>query len=227
MGRTPCASLRYAPHRPFCAAPLYVSPSLSPPKVPPIDSREDPGHTSPMSYHAKDVMQDLARYNERANGEMYEILSALTDRARKREAGSWFGSIHSLLNHVIICDINWLQRFRTLSPDSPVLNDPGLNPPGLSWAHDLHDDFERLREERVFVDTKIRAWFAEFPEERYGEKFQYVDSKGASQRPVAAAAFEFLFLHQIHHRGEVAQVLDCLGLPNNFADNKAFLHAAE
>ena len=36
-------------------------------------------------------------------------------------------------------------------------------------------------------------------------------------------AFEFLFVHQIHHRGQVSQVLDLLGLPNNFADNVAFL----
>jgi uncharacterized damage-inducible protein DinB len=44
---------------------------------------------------------------------------------------------------------------------------------------------------------------------------------------VAASAFEFLFVHQTHHRGQVSQILDRLGLPNNVADNAAFLEPAD
>lgn len=171
--------------------------------------------------------KNLARYNERANRELYETLAALTDRARKRETGSWFGSIHGILNHLIIADINWLRRYRALAPESPVLTDPRLDPPNLSWAHDLHDDFKDLRESRRMVDERIRAWFDEFPASRYGEEFQYRDSAGTSRNARAGAAFEFLFLHQIHHRGQVSQVLDGLGLPNNLADNGAYLEGPE
>ncbi len=173
------------------------------------------------------TFQNLARYNERANREMYQILSTLTDRARKREAGSWFGSIHGILNHLIICDINWLKRYRVLSPGSAVLNDPRLDPPNLSWDHDLHDDFASLRENRTLVDERIGAWFAEFPISRYNEAFQYHDSVGIPRHATAGAAFEFLFLHQIHHRGQISQILDCMGLHNNFADNIAYLEGLD
>ena len=40
---------------------------------------------------------------------------------------------------------------------------------------------------------------------------------------MAGKAFEFLFLHQTHHRGQISQILDRIGLPNNLADNAAFL----
>jgi uncharacterized damage-inducible protein DinB len=176
-----------------------------------------------MGYGIQNAFQNLARYNERANQEMYAVLSQLTDKARKRDVGSWFGSIHGILNHILITDMNWLKRYRELSPESPVLTDPQLDPPNLSWSHDLHEDFEGLRQTRGLVDAKIRAWFAEFPISGCGEEFQYHDSRGTLRRAAAGAAFEFLFLHQTHHRGQISQILDTLGLPNNFADNAAFL----
>ncbi|MGB5751122.1 MAG: DinB family protein [Desulfobacterales bacterium] len=176
-----------------------------------------------MAHDIKQSFLNLARYNERVNREMYEVLSVLTGRARKREAGSWFGSIHGILNHLIICDLNWLKRYRALSPESPVLTDPRLDPPNLSWDHDLHDNFAGLREDRRIVDERIRAWFVEFPVSRYDEIFEYQDSKGNRQHATAGTAFEFLFLHQTHHRGQISQILDSMGLSNNFADNFAYL----
>jgi len=178
-----------------------------------------------MAYDIKQSFQNLACYNERVNQEMFTILAALTDRARKQDAGSWFGSIHGILNHIIICDINWLKRFRVLAPGSPVLTDSRLDPPNLSWDHDLHDDFAALREDRSIVDASIRAWFAEFPAERYDAAFEYRDSAGNRRHAVAGAAFEFLFLHQTHHRGQISQILDGMGLAHSFADNAAYLES--
>jgi uncharacterized damage-inducible protein DinB len=180
--------------------------------------------TSPVSlYTAQHLFQNLARYNERANQELYASLSHLTGRARRRDMGSWFGSLHGILNHIIICDINWLRRYRALEPDSPVLNGPALDPPNLSWDRDLHDDFKGLGEHRRQVDALIRAWFDAFPPARYEEAFQYRDSVGKTRSARAGQAFEFLFLHQIHHRGQISQMLDMLGQPNNLADNAAYL----
>ena len=110
-----------------------------------------------MGYNIQGVFQNLSIYNERVNREMYQILSSLTDRARKKDVGSWFGSIHGILNHLIIVDLNWLKRFRALAPESPVLTDPQLDPPNLSWEHDLHQDFGDLRKTRALVDDKIRV----------------------------------------------------------------------
>jgi uncharacterized damage-inducible protein DinB len=169
------------------------------------------------------LFQLQARYNARANREMFTVLSQLTEKGRRRDAGSWFVSIHGILNHLIVADINWLRRFRALSPNSMVLSDPGLDPPNLSWNHDLYNDFAGLSAGRVFVDERIIAWFEEFPAARCGETFEYQDSAGSLRSASAAAAFAFLFTHQTHHRGQISQILDALGLPNNMADNRAYL----
>jgi uncharacterized damage-inducible protein DinB len=202
---------------------LAFQPVGYPQPAKPGDGKLGNAQTLAEGYTPQDLFQNLARYNERANHEMFECLSTLTGRARRRDVGSWFGSIHGILNHVIICDINWLRRYRALWPDSPVLNDPRLDPPNLSWNHDLHDDLKGLNEHRAQVDALIRAWFQVFPPERYNEPFQYQDSVGAPRSAVAGRAFEFLFLHQTHHRGQISQILDTLGLPNNLADNAAYL----
>jgi uncharacterized damage-inducible protein DinB len=176
-----------------------------------------------MAYDIKQSFLNLARYNERVNQQMYEVLSVLTGRARNQEVGSWFGSIHGIMNHIIICDFNWLKRYRALSPESPVLTDPRLDPPNLSWEHNLHDSFTGLRKDRTIVDERIRAWFEEFPTARYDEVFEYQDSVGNNRQATAGAAFEFLFLHQTHHRGQISQILDNMGLAHSFADNAVYL----
>jgi uncharacterized damage-inducible protein DinB len=176
-----------------------------------------------MKYLSKDIYLQLALYNKRANAEMFDVLAKLTDKARRRDTGSWFGSIHRLVNHIIIADMHWLNRFKPVLPESTVLRDPLLSPDRLSWQHDLCEDFDDLQHQRRFVDDRIIAWFEECPEDRYGDSFQYLDSAGNLRSAVVGQAFEFLFIHQIHHRGQVSQVLDSLGLPNNFADNVAFL----
>ncbi len=40
---------------------------------------------------------------------------------------------------------------------------------------------------------------------------------------IPAMAYEFLFLHQIHLRGQISQILDTFGLPSNWGDNAAYL----
>ena len=176
-----------------------------------------------MAYDLKQSFQKSARYNAWANRQMFTTLANLTGRARRRDVGAWFGSIHGVLNHILICDINWLRRFRALAPDSTVLSHPCLDPPNLSWDHDLHDDLKGLQASRTAVDEQICAWFDEFPPARYGTVFQYRDSVGARRQALAGQAFEFLFLHQIHHRGQISQILDAFGLPNNWGDNAAYL----
>jgi uncharacterized damage-inducible protein DinB len=171
----------------------------------------------------KDIFLYLARYNQRANAEMFQVLAKLTDKARRRDTGSWFGSLQGLVNHLIVADLHWLQRFKPVFPESAVLNDPRLSPAGLSWKQDLRENFEELQEEHRFVDERLIAWFEECPEDRYGDPFQYTDSAGNLRSAIVGQAFTFLFVHQTHHRGQVAQVLDTLGLPNSFADNVAFL----
>jgi uncharacterized damage-inducible protein DinB len=50
-----------------------------------------------MAYELKSSFQHSARYNAWAKQQMFAALAKRTGRARRRDAGSWFGSIHRLL----------------------------------------------------------------------------------------------------------------------------------
>ncbi len=176
-----------------------------------------------MTTSTRNIFLDLARYGRRANNELFEALSKLTERARRRDTGSYFGSVSRLVNHILIADMFWLKRFRPLFPESRVLADQRLIPDDLAWEVDRGESFAELWEQRSYVDDGLIRWFEECPEDRYEKRFDYLDSGGSTRSAVAVEAFEFLFLHQMHHRGQVSQILDAFGLPNNVADNGAFL----
>ena len=162
-----------------------------------------------------------ADYNRRMNQGLYEGLGQLSPVALHRDRGSWFGSLTGLLNHIIVTDIHWLDRFRPLAPDAPPLSDCRLAAFSLEWKP-LSDDFSVLQEGRTVIDGLFCEWFAFYPGEEYGRMFDYRDSGGGVHSVQASRAFDFVLMHQNYHRGQISQVLDEIGLPHSFADNGEF-----
>jgi len=181
------------------------------------------GYIYPMEYNQKESYIYRASYNADANKEMFGILAGLTDKARRRECGSYFGSLWGILDHLVTAEYVWLNRFKPLLEDSDFFRDPELSPDNLSWFEDLCPGFEELGERSAYISGKLTEWFRVYPREGYGKPFQYRDSKGATRDAVAGPSFDYLLIHQLHHRGQISQILDVAGLPNNFADNLRFL----
>jgi uncharacterized damage-inducible protein DinB len=92
--------------------------------------------------------QMLARYNRIANERLFAQCAQLDDaQYRKPRAGS-FGSIHALLNHILLGDRRWMGLFETGEPVTPPLNQI------------LYDDFSGLRSARAREDARIESFFA-------------------------------------------------------------------
>jgi len=138
----------------------------------------------------------LARYNRVANQRLYATCASLGDAEyRKPRAGS-LGSIHALLNHILLGDRVWMERFETTG---------GTVTPPLKTI--LYEDFGALREARVREDARIESFFASLGESFLSCSLAYVNSQGkhcVDSAPVAAA---HLFNHQAHHRGQVHVML--------------------
>src|SRR5215472_14310648 len=91
--------------------------------------------------------QMLARYNRIANDRLYSVCGQLDDNEyRKLRAGS-FGSVHALLNHILLGDRRWMKLFQNGQRETPPLNQI------------LYDDFANLRSARVTEDTRIEEFF--------------------------------------------------------------------
>ncbi len=166
----------------------------------------------------------LARYNKAANESLVGHLASLPPSEISKPRGSYFGSIQGVLDHVIMCDINWLRRFRELfTPDPKVganeaLNRPRLAPAGNDWTTYEFPLFEEFRRERGAVDAIFVDWIAAADTIRFGEVLAYYDSHGQPKRYYFREALDHVFNHQTHHRGQVSQILDELGIPHDYSN---------
>jgi uncharacterized damage-inducible protein DinB len=160
----------------------------------------------------------LARYNRETNIALVGILDKLGAEARAAPRLSFFGSIQGILDHLITWDINWLRRFRGLYSDSESLNRPRLAPAGHAWTIFSFPDFSEFKAEREKVDAIFVDWIALADTERFGEVLAYSDSHGIPKRYFLRDALDHVFNHQAHHRGQVSQILDELGIAHDWSN---------
>jgi len=139
--------------------------------------------------------QNMARYNRVANERIFAVCAQLDDAEyRKQRAGS-FGSIHALLNHILLGDRIWMSRFEGGGKTTPPLNSI------------LFDDFAALRQARAEEDAHIEAFFEHATREIFDRSLSYTNSRGQDYVDPTAVAVAHLFNHQTHHRGQVHVML--------------------
>lgn len=137
----------------------------------------------------------LARYNRIANEHIYEACSKLSDDERRQQRAGSFGSIHALLNHIMLGDRIWMSRFEGGGHTTPPLNTV------------LYDNFDELKKARVEEDARIERFFASASPDFLTRSLQYVNSKGVQRNDDAAMAIAHMFNHQTHHRGQIHVML--------------------
>ena len=137
----------------------------------------------------------MARYNRLANERLYEACGRLSDEEYRRQRKGSFGSIHALLNHLLLGDRIWMARFEGGGQTTPPLNTV------------LYNEFAALREARVKEDERIESFCAGARPEFLSRPLEYVNSKGAQRCDDAAMAVAHFFNHQTHHRGQVHVML--------------------
>src|ERR1700728_4289810 len=96
-----------------------------------------------------DAFKMLARYNRIANERLYEQCGQLDPVEYQKERRGSFGSIHGLLNHILLGDRIWMSRFAGGGHTTPPLNSI------------LFDTFAELRSARAAQDEEIEAFFAQ------------------------------------------------------------------
>jgi len=141
----------------------------------------------------------FARYNEWANRRLYDAAAKLSDADYRAEKGAFFGSVHRTLNHILVGDRVWMQRFTGEGPAYAALDT-------VPCA-----DLATLRGERVAEDKRIVDFIDGLDEARLAATFTYTPITNPKQitQPLAPALAHF-FNHQTHHRGQVHGLLTAL-----------------
>jgi uncharacterized damage-inducible protein DinB len=160
--------------------------------------REGRGRSTAMNL--RDYAGAMAAYNEWMNGKLYAVTATLTDEERKRDLGAFFRSLHGTLNHLLLGDRAWMERFRgrAVTMKSP--------------DEELYADFEELRAARVAMDAEIVAWAASLGDDHDTAPFRFFSVTYNRERVLPGwAPVVQMFNHQTHHRGQVTTLLKQLG----------------
>ena len=155
----------------------------------------------------KDYAVAMAAYNAWMNEKVYACAAELSDAERKRDLGAFFKSIHRTLNHILLGDQAWLQRFR----DQPVTM--------ASPSEQLHAEFGQLWAARRSMDREISTWADGLIDDFADRPLAFYSVTYKRNRVVPGwVAIAHLFNHQTHHRGQVTTLLRQLGKDSGVTD---------
>jgi uncharacterized damage-inducible protein DinB len=139
--------------------------------------------------------QMLARYNKIANERLFEACARLEPAEYRKQRQGSFGSIHGLLNHLLLGDQIWMARFEGNGHETPRLNIV------------LFDEFSELRSARVQEDARIEEFFYRLDGGLLSRRLGYTNHQGREYVDEAPIAISHFFNHQTHHRGQVHVML--------------------
>lgn len=149
----------------------------------------------------------LAAYNQLMNQRLYAAADRLNITDLHEDKGAFFGSVMGTLNHILVGDIIWLKRFAVHPACSDALSYiSGLKSPASLDAL-LFDDLDDLYAERQKVDEIIVQWLWQLPEAHLSDCVSYYNMAGKLFSKPLLNLINHLFLHQVHHRGQVTTLL--------------------
>ena len=141
----------------------------------------------------------FAGYNAWCNERLYDAAARLSDAERRADRGAFFKSLHGTLNHLLVGDRIWMQRF----------TGQGELPKSLDAI--LFEDFAALRAARRSEDARISRYIESLSDADFARKIRYRTlSNPADIEQVLAPALDHFFNHQTHHRGQAHGLLSAV-----------------
>ncbi len=149
----------------------------------------------------------MAKYNQLMNKRIFEACFKLPITTLNEDKGAFFKSILMTLNHIMIGDILWLKRFAKHPKNytSLIAMDAFVQAEKLDQV--LFDEMHLLYTERKKLDEVIIGFCNELKEEDITKSLNYTNFKKEVHCKHFGSLILHVFLHQIHHRGQVTTLL--------------------
>ena len=169
----------------------------------------------------------LASYNRWMNERLYAAAATLPARELARDRGAFFGSILGTLNHLVVADTIWLQRFAKLPAPHAAL-DPVR---ALSAPERLDDmpfpGLDALTAHRRWLDAIIERWIASLDNDDLEQVLRYTNMRGNEFARELVPVLLHFFNHQAHHRGQATTLLSQAGVDVGVTDLLALVPDAD
>ncbi len=160
----------------------------------------------------RDFVTQFAQYNQWMNTKIYSAAAKLSPEELARDRAAFFKSILGTLNHLVVADTLWLQRFANhptnFSALVPVI---ALEKPS-ALNQIIFSDLAPLTERRQLLDNAINGLAAQLSDADLEQILHYQSTQGVpSQKPFYKILMHF-FNHQTHHRGQITTLLTQAGV---------------
>ncbi|HTU60786.1 MAG TPA: DinB family protein [Polyangiales bacterium] len=149
-----------------------------------------------------EICRAYARYNGWMNAKIYNTAALLSDEERKRDRGAFFGSIHNVMNHLLVADRIWVGRLVGRNAEPGFIGPDGIK----SLDQELASDFEELRRQRDKTDAAIADWAGTVTSDALAGDLRMFRKGQWEERPLWWAVTQ-MFNHQTHHRGQISTLL--------------------
>jgi uncharacterized damage-inducible protein DinB len=141
----------------------------------------------------------FAGYNAWCNERLYDAAAKVPDADYRADRGAFFKSLHGTLNHLLVGDRIWMQRF----------TGQGAVPNSLNAV--LFEDFASLRKARHAEDARISGYIERLSDDDLKRTIRYRTlSNPADIEQVLSPALDHFFNHQTHHRGQAHGLLTAI-----------------
>lgn len=146
------------------------------------------------------------------NERQYEAATHLSNADLCEDKGAFFKSVIGTLNHILVGDIIWLKRFSEHPSSSEALSYISEQEKPKSLDTILFMDIDGLKNEREKIDKIIIKWIEQLSEEDLSNCISYTNMAGNLFSQRFLSLINHLFLHQVHHRGQVTTLFSQSGI---------------
>jgi uncharacterized damage-inducible protein DinB len=143
-------------------------------------------------------LQVLFDYAYWANERFFDVLSQLTDEQFVQPVAGSYGSLRNTLVHMLSAEWGWLERCGGAAR-GPVLiasDYPAVESVRIRWLE---------------VERHVRRFLASLREDDLERPVEFSFGNGPKQVRRLGELLHHAAIHGVHHRGQIALLLRCLG----------------
>jgi len=165
----------------------------------------------------KEHLRLMATYNSVMNARLIALITPLSDEALLENHGAFFGSVLGTLNHLIVADLMWLNRFRP-QPYGQILMPLDALPKPKVLADLLYPTLAELKPVRATLDDLYIRFIDQLTDADIATPLHYQSATGGAFTKTTGLLLSHVFNHQTHHRGQITTLLNQMGLDIGVTD---------
>jgi uncharacterized damage-inducible protein DinB len=167
----------------------------------------------------KDDFLLLAKYNREKNRTIYSILDKMSNEDRKKERGSYYGSLSGLFRHIIESTHYTLGRCKMALKNNGGVQKALVPLDGISLPNDslCEAQWKSLESALETIENSFANFIGalEDGDLKAPVKIDWYDGNPADV-PLSFMLHN-LSVHGTHHRGQISQILDELKIDNDYS----------